>query len=400
MNRYFNLLLVCFFVGCTSPRVEYSDIEIDAPSEPNENMTEELKRLVEAKRESAKLVGLGAIVIQDGNIIGLAVSGERKKGSDSYITPNDKWHIGSITKSFTSTMIARLIEKGELSWNTTIEDVFPDENKIHSMWKNVTLRNLLTHTSGAKPNFSILVRLKNPDAGIDRITARESAVRNILARRPKTTPDTAFVYSNVGYTIAGVMAEKKTGISWEDLIVREVFSPLGIKSGGFGAPKDKVGKLSQPWGHRNIFGFTVSSRGDNSSIMGPAGTIHISLNDLAQYGVEHLNGIKGKGSILTSDSYKHLHTPKLNNYAYGWVIGAPQELNVGNVHWHNGSNTMWYSLLVILPDINTVIGMASNDGKIQVADQTFWEIIEHLVKPLSAAHNKSVNSDAVNSAGY
>ncbi|WP_226669264.1 serine hydrolase domain-containing protein [Microbulbifer aggregans] len=359
-----------------------------------------LKRHVDEKRKSANLAGLGAIVIQDSKIIGLSVSGERKKGDGVLVSQKDLWHIGSITKSFTATMIARLIEKGDLKWDTSIKDVFPDEKNIHSEWNDVTLGNLLAHTSGATRNFSLLVSLKNPNAGSERMAARESAVRNILSQRPEATPGGTFVYSNVGYTIAGVIAENKAGASWENLIRKEVFSPLGIKSGGFGAPKDIEGKLSQPWGHKKLFGFTKSGKDDNTPIIGPAGTIHLSLNDLALYADEHLQGIQGRSSFLKRESFQRLHHPNLNSYAYGWVIGPPEELGVGTAHWHNGSNTMWYALLVILPDINAAIAITSNDGNFKVAEYSAWEIVKRLAKPLEIAHKKSMSSGAVKSAGY
>ena len=343
-----------------------------------------LKKLIDEQRELNELVGLGAVVVQEGKVIGLAVSGERKKGSGSLITSSDLWHIGSITKSFTATMIARLVEKGDLSWDTSIKDVFSDGNKIHSEWNDVTLSSLLTHTSGAKSTFPLLVSLKNPNDGKERMAARESAVRGILAQRPESSPGSTFLYSNVGYTIAGTMAEKATEISWENLIRQEVFSPLGIQSGGFGAPKDRDGKFSQPWGHTKVLGFSVSTKGDNTPIIGPAGTIHLSLEDLALYADEHLKGIQGKGSILKSDAFQRLHKANLNHYAYGWVIGSPIELGVGHVHWHNGSNTMWYALLVVMPDINAAIAITSNDGNFQIAEKTSWKIVENLVKPLTS----------------
>ena len=345
-----------------------------------------VEQVVVEKRASSELVGLGAVVLQHGKVVGLSVSGERKKGSGLAIAENDLWHIGSITKSFTATMIARLVEQGDLSWGTPIKDVFTNGGNIHPQWKDVTLENLLTHTSGAAANFPILLTLKNPDAGMDRMVAREVAVEKVLAKPPQATPASTFLYSNIGYTIAGVFAEKKMDMPWEKLISQEVFAPIGIYSGGFGAPQDKEELLSQPWGHKKMLGFTMPTKGDNTPIIGPAGTIHLSLNDLALYANEHLQGIQGRGTILQPESFRHLHKANLNNYAHGWVIGAPLELDIGNVHWHNGSNTMWYALLVLLPNINAAIAITSNDGNIPVAEKTSWDIVQRLIKPLSVAY--------------
>lgn len=94
-------------------------------------MKQLLEQLVVEKRESANLVGLGAIVMQDGNFVASAVNGERKKGSQVSLGINDLWHIGSITKSFTATMIAQLVEKGELSWNAPLKEIFLGTDSMH-----------------------------------------------------------------------------------------------------------------------------------------------------------------------------------------------------------------------------------------------------------------------------
>jgi len=363
-------------------------------TENTQDMEQLLERLVNEQRESAGLVGLGAIIIQDGKIIGPSVSGERKKGSQVLLADKDQWHIGSITKSFTATMIARLVEKKELSWNSTIKEVFSEVDEINAGWHNVTLEHLLTHTSGSTENFPFLLNFKKPPEGIERKMARGSAVRDILKKEPETASGSAFLYSNVGYTIAGVMAEKKTGLTWEKLIEREVFTPLKIQSGGFGAPQDGEKELSQPRGHRSIFGFTIAAgtEDDNTPIMGPAGTIHISLKDLAIYANEHLQGERGQGVLLKPETFKRLHDPLLNNYAYGWVVNSPEDLDVGRVIWHNGSNTMWYALVAILPDINAVVAVTSNEGNVKRAEQSAWGIIKKMAQSLEASHSKNLQS--------
>ncbi|PWK53180.1 serine hydrolase domain-containing protein [Pleionea mediterranea] len=344
-----------------------------------------LTRLVNVQRESSELIGLGAVIIKSGEIIGPSVSGERKKGSKVSLSEKDQWHIGSVTKSFTATMIARLIERGKLGWSTSVKEVYSDINLIHVEWQNVTLEQLLTHTSGAPSNFSYFDSFKKPIEGIDRFNARERAVLKILGKVPKNAPGTTFMYSNIGYTIAGAMAEKVTGVSWESLIRQEVFTPLKIHSGGFGPPQDKEKKLSQPQGHHNLFGikFAAGTQDDNSPIIGPAGSIHLSLEDLALYANEHLLGAKGKGTLLTRKSFQRLHNPIMDNYACGWVDELPKGLTAGSGLWHNGSNNLWYALLVILPDIDTVIAVTSNDGCIENADKCAWKIIEQLSKELT-----------------
>jgi len=144
-----------------------------------------LQTLVQEQRQSTGLVGLGAILVHNDEVIGPAVSGERKKRSDVLVTGGDKWHIGSITKSITATMIARLVEKKELDWNTSVKDMVSTVDGLNARWYGVTLEHLLTHTAGAPANFPLLVNLKVPAAGFERMRAREDAVIDILKKAPK-----------------------------------------------------------------------------------------------------------------------------------------------------------------------------------------------------------------------
>src|SRR5262249_32540172 len=155
-----------------------------------------------------------------------------------------------------------------------------------------------------------------------------------------------FEYSNVGYTIAAAMAERATGVTWENLVKREVFDPLKLMEAGFGPPQSGEATLEAPRGHRkSIAGkFAVDDKADNTPLMGPSGSVHMSLTELCHYGMEHLRGELGSGKLLTAETYKKLHTPYINQNAYGWVK-MPATSDIPHVlYWHNGSNTLWYAL--------------------------------------------------------
>src|SRR5262249_36240094 len=111
-----------------------------------------LAELVGNLRKENKLGGLAAVVMGDGKVEASADSGERKIHSGVPVEIGDRWHLGSITKSVTATMIARLVESGKMKWTDTVGERFRDD-KIHDDWKPVTLQQLLTHTSGAPANF-------------------------------------------------------------------------------------------------------------------------------------------------------------------------------------------------------------------------------------------------------
>jgi len=316
------------------------------------------------------------MVMVDGNVVDSAVDGERENGSGVKLDIGDRWHLGSVTKSITATMIARLVESEQMKWSDTVGDCFPDV-AIHEDWKPVTLRQLLTHTAGAPANFSLWVRLHSPALGAECTRARRKAVLNVVEDEPTHLPGTEFAYSNVGYTIAGAMAEEATGMPWSDLVKQQVLEPLQLNGAGFGPPTSPDESIEQPRGHSTVFGwkFSADNDDDNTAIMGPAGTVHMTLNDLCIYATEHLRGDLGEGRLLSAETYKLLHTPELDQYACGWVKKEKQAGIPHAIYWHNGSNTMWFALVVFIPEKNMVVAVTSNDGDINTAEAVAWEIV-------------------------
>lgn len=353
-------------------------------------MDRQLSEEIHKRRNKTGLVGLSVLALKDGEVVFSAASGERKKGSAVPVTESDKWHIGSITKSFTSTMIARLIEKEQLHWDTRVGDVFANEN-IDDSWRDVTLAQLLTHTSGAKANFSFYTTLyKKPEEGETLLSLRTHEVLKVLKKPPKKAPGSSFAYSNLGYTIAAAMSEKATGLEWRELVMQEVLQPLQMHSAEFGPPQSQADELQQPVGHKSIFGFKFAATpgADLSPIIAPAGLMSLTLKDLAVYANDHLQGELGFGKLLLPETYQRLHTPEMAGYGYGWVSKPAEEWSGGGMLWHNGSNGWWHALMVLLPASNTVVLVAANDGNVSAAEVNAWEIIRSVMTTLNKSGEK------------
>lgn len=353
------------------------------------NSQAELQALLDAeinkKLNDEKLIGMGGVLIRNGDIVAISAQGLRKKGDDSELTVQDKWHLGSVTKSMTATTIARLVEKGSLSWEQKLDIIPIADSGRHQDWTAVSLEQLLHHSSGATANFPLSLMFSDDPKGSDKLKkARLSAVQEVLSKAPEHPAGSQFQYSNVGYTIAAVIAEQATGKSWETLIQEELFTPLALGSAGFGPPKDTAEEIEQPRGHKSIFGFkfSVGTDADNPKVMGPSGNVHMSLKDLAAYANLHLQGARGDSSYLSKKSFEALHTSQLNNYAKGWVIKEHDPLAEGKVIWHNGSNTMWYCLLTLLPELNTAIAITVNEGNIKKAEGSAVDITRKMLKAM------------------
>jgi len=364
------------------------DSSYDQPAQSNGPEGESLANLVADLREENNLVGLAAMVTINGKLQAAAAHGERKFGSGVPVEVGDSWHVGGITGSITATMIGRLVEAGKMEWSDTLGEIFPDAS-IHEDWKPVTVRQLLTHSSGAPANFSIHVRRQQPELGPECTQARRAAVLDVLKEKPAHPPGTKRAYSNVGFTIAGAMAEQVTGETWENLVKREVFVPLALTGTGFGPPKSPNATLDQPRGHRTFLRgkVAVADDADNTSIMGPAGAVHMTLDDLCIYATDHLRGERGKGQLLSAETYEQLHTPELQQYACGWALKQASNEIPHELYWHNGSNTMWYALVVFIPEQNMVAAITSNDDDFETAEAAAWQIVNAVSEQFTLEKN-------------
>ena len=170
-----------------------------------------------------------------------------------------------------------------------------------------------------------------------------------LQAAPEHKPGTTYSYSNVGFVLAGMMAEEATRTPWEDLMRRRVFEPLKMASAGFGPPGGK-GQSDQAWGHRASGNLVEAVYEDNPPAMGPAGTIHCSVADWARFASLHLQGSVGGVTLVKPETLKALHTPRTREeYAGGWSVVERSWAGPGKALTHTGSNTYWYCTIWARP---------------------------------------------------
>jgi CubicO group peptidase (beta-lactamase class C family) len=290
----------------------------------------------------------------------MGVVGFRKRDTDVAVTPEDLWHLGSDGKAMTATLIARLVERGELDWTTTMAEVFPDlAEGFHPDMRSVTIEQLLTHRSGLSGNLS-LARYQGRDVR----KLRHRAVRNYLAKPPSHPPGSHMAYSNLGYIVAGAVVEATLDKTWEEAMQKEVFGPLSMDSAGFGGTGTK-GEIDQPWPHGDT-GVPKSKNGpsmDNPPVMGPAGRIHCSMADWGKFIQDHLRGARGEpGTLLQPATYTTLHTPPADGeYAYGWLV-IQRDWGDGTVLHHGGDNTMNNANVWIAPNCDFAVFSCANQG--------------------------------------
>lgn len=345
-----------------------------AAQTPNDPALAELAERTRGEMESPAVI----LMRLDEGEVRIGVAGLRDVDETIDATTDDLWHIGSNTKSMTATLVARLAEQGVISWDDTVSQHLGEAiEEIDPGFAEVNFRHLLSHYSGAPANIGMLhmMRFKMEGSGGRPMPEQRLDFAGvILANAPESEPGTTYSYSNAGYVVAGAMLEQATGESWETLLAREVFEPLGIDDFGFGAP-GSTRETDQPRGHRQgMFGglaALVGPAADNPPVLGPAGTVHVSMPDYARYLQAHIDGGRGEESdFLSAESWQTLHTrPFEGRYSMGWGLGS-DELQ------HSGSNTLWVIHTVLVPEQEMGAVIAMNRATRESVGPLFREIVE------------------------
>lgn len=325
-----------------------------------------LSARLETIRAAVNLPALAGASFRSTGSPEMAAVGVRRLGDPTAVTTADLWHIGSVTKSFTSTLVGIFVDRGQLAWTSTLGELLGADKA--RKFAPVTLLDLLSHRAGLPANVSPVVSLALAQSTLPLPEQRQRVAESLLAGEPTAKPGERFLYSNAGYILMGAILEARTGRSWEDLLRADVLKPLALTSAGFGAPGTK-NALTQPRGHRgqpgNMLAVEPGPFADNGAYLGPAGTLHLSIGDVARWGQAHLKGERGQEGVVRAATFRRLHQPPsaTADYACGWVV---QRDGARRVIWHNGSNSMWYIILAFEPDADRGVALATN-GSIAVA---------------------------------
>ena len=328
--------------------------------------------------EQGKSPGLLAAIVDENGVQAVAVAGVRKQGSTRALTVNDMLKIHSNTKAMTSTMLATMVADGTFSrgWQTTIADVFPElRDEIHRDYHSVNLRQLVTMTGGIARNAANSYwNHWRRHVGENRYRILRDQLKN-----PPMGPVGEFSYSNLGYMIAGAMAERVTGKSWETLMEERLFTPLGMTTAGFRFQEGPDYNEEQPSGH------ALDEGGSwepwwlwRPPAWGPAATVYVSIADWAKF--IGLWFLEGDPAILDRSILDGLVTPESDSYAAGW--------NVYSRNWaggvalnHDGSSCCWHTTLWVAPNLGVAYVAAANsydrESTYGLLDSIIGNLIDH-----------------------
>lgn len=291
----------------------------------------------------------GAVLVaRGGNQIFLKAYGMANYELD---VPNDvdtKFRIGSVSKQFTAAAIMKLQESGKLRID---ESVCLYVENCPEIWKPITIKNLLNHTSGIV-NFTSL-----PEASGDflRLPQSHSKVLDTFNKLPlESKPGEQYRYNNSGYYLLGLIIEKASGTSYAEYLRKSIFAPLGMNDTDFDDQKTIVKKRASSYQKGSDLVFYNSDYA-NTEILFSIGGSYSTVKDLLIWEQSFSNG-----KLLNASTREEIFTPGKGNYGYGWWI---DKLGDCGRMYHDGGVTDFSTSLQRLPNDDLTIIAISNRGE-------------------------------------
>ena len=275
--------------------------------------------VVEAQRKTQKIPGVSLAVCRDGRIVKAAGYGLANVEWDIPVTPETIFQTGSVGKQFTATAVMMLVEEGKLGLDDKIVKFIPE---APATWNDVTVRNLLTHTSGIADYGGEEDTMGKGVINFRKDYTEEELVQ-AFAKMPKDFPaGQKWSYSNTGYVLLGVIIHRVTGEFYGDFLQERIFGPLGMTSTRIISEADIVPRRSSgyrlvkgEWKNQEWVAPTLNTTAD--------GALYTNVLDLAKW-----DAALYTTKLIKRSSLDAMWTPvKLTNgetypYGFGWDLAS------------------------------------------------------------------------------
>jgi CubicO group peptidase (beta-lactamase class C family) len=327
-------------------------------------------RYARAELERQRIPGMSVAVLRGDSVLlargyGFANLEHRVPATDSTI-----YQSGSVGKQFTAAAIVTLAREGKLGLDDPIRKYLPE---APSSWAKVTVRHLLTHTSGIPDYTADLVDFRRDYT--------EEALAKLYARLPLDfQPGSTWSYSNTGYALLGFIVRRVTGQFYGDYLKKRVFQPLGMRTARVISESDIVPNRAA--GYELVDGEIRNQGWVSPSLNTTAdGALYLTVNDMARWaiGLNHA-GIPDSAGLAMSWTPVRLNDGGTYPYGFGWRLddqrGHPR---IG----HGGSWQGFRASIQRYPEYDlTVIALANLDAAMpEVITTTIAGVLEPALLP-------------------
>ncbi|MFZ1700012.1 MAG: serine hydrolase domain-containing protein [Pyrinomonadaceae bacterium] len=342
-------LLLLSFIAATLPQVGYSQIGTAATAPVSyEKAVAEIEAKTEARRKELGIPGMSLVIVKDGQVIYMKGLGYKDFENKIPVTADTQFAIGSATKAFTALSVLMTADEGKLSLDDSPKKLLP----YFKMYdpdtdKNITIRDLMCHTSGLNRTDLAMITGKLNRAELIQVVAQAKPTAKLREK---------FQYQNIMFTAAGELVTQAQKMPWEKFIPARVFKPLGMTNSNMSiAEMEKAKDHSLGYNYNFDTKETVKLPYRAIDQVGPAGSINSSARDMAKWITFVMNGGTVDGKRLVSEkSFDEWLKPQMKmndagtmNYGLGWML---QKWNGLDVVQHGGNIDGFNSMVAMIPE--------------------------------------------------
>jgi CubicO group peptidase (beta-lactamase class C family) len=350
-------LVLCAFYSSFAESAGHNSPAL-SPSIPVDDsvLSSQVDAAVEAQRKAQEIPGLSLAVCRNGKVIKASGYGLANVELDVPVTPETIFQTGSVGKQFTSMAVMMLVEEGKISLDEKLIKYIPESP---AAWKDVTIRQLLTHTSGIADYGGEEETMGKGVINFRKDYTEEQLVQAFAKMPMDFAPGEKWSYSNTGYVLLGIVIHRVSGKFYGDLLQERIFRRLGMTSTRIISEADIVPHRSS--GYRLVKGELKNQEWVSPTLNTTAdGALYTNVIDLAKWDAALYTPL-----LVEQASLDAIWTPvKLNNgttypYGFGWDL-APK--NGHHAVSHDGAwQGFTMSIARYVDDRLTVIVMTNLD---------------------------------------
>ncbi|QDV36102.1 serine hydrolase [Tautonia plasticadhaerens] len=313
------------------------------PDDGGAGLVSRLEEYMEAADAVQKFNG-SVIVTKDGEPLLARGYGLANFEHEVPNTPGTKFRLASVTKQFTAMAALILAERGKLGLDDPISEHLPETPES---WGGVTIRHLLTHTSGI-PSYTGLSGFFEEKSILP--LSQEELIGLVRDLPLEFEPGSEYRYNNSGYFLLGMIIERASGSTYESFLREEIFEPLGMEDSGY----DRAGPIlkGRASGYERVGELVRNSRYLDMGLPFSAGALYSTVEDLARW-----DRALAEGKLISGESYEAMWTPVKDDYAFGWLVrerdGHPEQEHAGGI---NGFTTQ----VIRYPDDGVFVAVLGN----------------------------------------
>lgn len=306
----------------------------------------------------------------------LKASGVSDLARKTPLKPTDGFSIASMSKTFVSVVVLKLVEQGKLDLDEPIANLLPEDISSHiTNSKKITVRQLLNHTSGIA-EYDESHEFKQATAHRSRSqpwTASE-AIKYVYDAPPNASPGERFKYTDTNYILLELIVENITGGTLAQATRDLILQPLGLKHTFTELREPPIGNVATGYSNRNKDGKLASYAEVNDGNGLGDGALVSNAEDLAKFA----KVLFAKQTLLSPEMTQAMLTFKNDNVSYGYGLGVERfPTPYGNSYGHTGTAYGFVTLMAYLPSKDTTIVVLLNnqDSDIQALAIKALEVV-------------------------